>query len=304
MRTALHGVLKDPGFEVTTSARESQRAASSMLEALGDGEDLTARTAVQGVVSTLATCVRGKRVDMWGVFHRTRTSTEFIAAWEQLMTITIEKIASPIFYQYITDALFKELVKRRYPLPARPDEERSPLPALDYQEQNAVRYAAGYVVKNLRQRLERGSHPLKEDLVLCLEDMCVDDGEESSSAEWTKNINRGGLKMVNGTTFRFFQALENRLRESLRVTSAQSISEGIKSTLMEAIASDEDVLFFWTILSAEWEEEEEQALLSLVIELWITICGFSFARSFLEMYKQANKKSVQKSKGLRKKLST
>ena len=69
MRTALHGVLKDPGFKVTTSAREAQHAASSMLEALGGGEDGTARTAVQGIVSTLATCVRGKHEAMWGLFH-------------------------------------------------------------------------------------------------------------------------------------------------------------------------------------------------------------------------------------------
>ena len=92
MRTALHGVLKDPGFKVTTSAREAQHAASSMLEALGGGEDGTARTAVQGIVSTLATCVRGKREAMWGLFHRlTRTSTQFIAGWERLMSITLEK---------------------------------------------------------------------------------------------------------------------------------------------------------------------------------------------------------------------
>ena len=64
MRTALHGVLKDPGFKVTTSAREAQHAASSMLEALGGGEDGTARTAVQEIVSTLATCIRGKREAM------------------------------------------------------------------------------------------------------------------------------------------------------------------------------------------------------------------------------------------------
>ena len=304
MRTALHGVLKDPGFKVTTSAREAQHAASSMLEALGGGEDGTARTAVQGIVSTLATCVRGKREAMWGLFHRTRTSTQFIAGWERLMNITLEKPATPIFYQYVTDGLFKQLIKWRYPLPERPDDQLPPLAALDFEEQNAVRYAAGYVVRNLCQHLERGSHLLKEELIVCLEDMCVDgDEEESSSAEWTKRINRGGLKIVNGSTYRFFRALETRLREFLRVTSAQSISEGIKFTLMETIACDEDVLFFWSILSAEWEEKEEQALLSMVIELWITIRGFSFARSFLEMYKQANKKSVQKSKGLRKKLS-
>ena len=87
--------------------------------------------------------------------------------------------------------------------------------------------------------------------------------------------------MVNSSTFHFFTALENRVREFLRVTSAQSISEGNKSSLMEVIARNEDVLFFWSILSAEWEEEEEQTLLSMVIELWITICGFSLARLFL-----------------------
>ena len=162
MRTALHGVLKDPGFEVTTSAREAQHAASSMLEALGGGEDLIVRTAVQGIVSTLVTCVCGKREDIWGVLHRTRTSTQFIAAWEILMTITIAKIVSPIFYQYITDTLFGELVKRCYPLPARADVEHAPSPALDYQEQNAVRYATEYVVKHVWQHLERGSHPLKK----------------------------------------------------------------------------------------------------------------------------------------------
>ena len=56
--------------------------------------------------------------------------------------------------------------------------------------------------------------------------------------------------------------------------------------------------FFWSIVSGEWEEEE-RTLFTMIIEMWITIRGFSFAKSFLEMYKQANKTSVQKSKGLK-----
>ena len=274
-----------------------------MLESLGGAENLLVQKTVQEVVSALANCVGGKRDKMWGLLHSTRTSAKFIAAWEQLMSLTLGKLASPIFYQYITDLLFRDLVKRQYPLPARSEEPQS-LPPLDYQEHNALRYAAGYVMRNLRQRLERGSHPLKEELVLCLEEMCeVDDKEDDCSADWTKQINRGGLKLVNGNTYQLFVAIETRLRQFLRVTSAESISDGIKSVLMETISGDEDVLFFWTILTAEWEGEEEKVLLSMVIELWITIRGFSFARSFLEMYKQLNKKTVQKSKGLRKKLA-
>ena len=78
------------------------------------------------------------------------------------------------------------------PTARRPDGELPPSTALDFEEQSTVRYTAGYVVRNLRQHLERGSCLLREELIVCLEDACVDDDEEEcSSAEWTKRINRG-----------------------------------------------------------------------------------------------------------------
>ena len=79
-------------------------------------------------------------------------------------------------------------------------------------------------------------------------------------------------------------------------------SAGSKAALVESIATDEDVLFYWSITSAKWEEKEEQILLRMIIDLWVTVRGFSFAKSMLEMYKQAQKKSVLKSKGVRKQL--
>ena len=71
---------------------------------------------------------------------------------------------------------------------------------------------------------------------------------------------------------------------------------------MESITTDKDVLFYWSIISAEWEEKEEHILLRMLIGLWVTVGGFSFAKSMLERYKQAQKKTVQKSKGVRKQL--
>ena len=47
------------------------------------------------------------------------------------MILTLHKVASPIFYQYITDDIFKQLVKQKYPLPATSMEAHS-LPPLDY----------------------------------------------------------------------------------------------------------------------------------------------------------------------------
>ena len=43
-------------------------------------------------------------------------------------------------------------------------------------------------------------------------------------------------------------------------------------------------------------------LLRMIIEQWVTVRSFSFTSAFVEKYKQVNKKSVQKSKGIRKNL--
>ena len=43
-------------------------------------------------------------------------------------------------------------------------------------------------------------------------------------------------------------------------TSAPTLSTGSKAALVESTATDEDVLFYWSIISAEWDEKEEQIL--------------------------------------------
>ena len=49
-----------------------------------------------------------------------------------------------------------------------------------------------------------------------------------------------------------------------------------------------------------WGDVESNDLLKLIVEHWITLRGFSAASAFNELYQQENKKSVQKSKALRK----
>ena len=44
----------------------------------------------------------------------------------------------------------------------------------------------------------------------------------------------------------------------------------------------------------------DEALLTLVVDMWVTIRGFSHASAWVEKYKVEQKKSTQKSKGLRK----
>ena len=158
----------------------------------------------------------------------------------------------------------------------------------------------------MKEQLKRGSHPLKEELITCLVDMCEPAEEDiGSSADWTKKKNRGGLKIINKKTFDVFLAIERRVREFFRVSTAQNLTTETKKIMMESVTSDEDVRSYWDMLATtiEWDKAEGKALFPMLVELWITIRGYSFARSFMEIYKRENKKSIEKSKGLRKKIT-
>ena len=67
---------------------------------------------------------------------------------------------------------------------------------------------------------------------------------------------------------------------------------------------DEEVKMNWSIVALDINVEIGKELLKMIVEEWIKIRGFSFAGAWLELYKQRSKKSLQRSKGLRKVLIT
>ena len=176
------------------------------------------------------------------------------------------------------------------------------MPTSKLATRNALRYAAGYVPRALRKKLERSSHQYKEMI------LCSMDKEESEtpttddSTEWVEAVDRGGLYHVNQATYFLFLAMEE-VRRHLRCHSAHK-GEGIKEKLTHSIMMNEEILFHWEMVCANWEEEESRALFAMVVNLWVTMRGFAFASSWMELYKQTSKKSTQKSKGLRRKLQS
>ena len=129
----------------------------------------------------------------------------------------------------------------------------------------------------------------------------AEDSHSSISAESTECVNavdRGGLCHVSDNTFLFFCSIEEALRAFLTVLKVKELSHGMKSTIVKSVIDNEDVAFHWSIVAVEADEEEE-ILLEKIIELWVAIRGFSFARSWMEMFKQSTKKGTQRSKALR-----
>ena len=121
------------------------------------------------------------------------------------------------------------------------------------------------------------------------------------SESWVDLLDRGGLVHIGDTTFMLFVSMEKELRSFFN--GGVDGSTGVKEIAIENIAKNEDVLYHWSVLSANWKEEEaNQVLLKMIINHWVIVRGFSFASAFMEAYKQKQRKTVQKSKGLRKTL--
>ena len=79
-----------------------------------------------------------------------------------------------------------------------------------------------------------------------------DSGEEHGTDEkWTDLIDRGGLWHIKETTYQFFCTIEYVVREVLKTLVKPSSST--KLEMVQKVTSDEDVQFFWLIVTADFE---------------------------------------------------
>ena len=241
---------------------------------------------------------RVKRERMWEAYHKLRTSNVFKTKWVGFLEISTAIGPCPIFYQYVTDQVFKGMILQHFQVSAETGNGADET-GLTYEEINALRYSAGHLPRALCKKLGHGSHPLKEELVLCLHEITEEDvdKERSASDDWISLVDRGRLKHVNSAVFMVFAAMEICVRKRI-CNTRQPMFDHLK----EEILTDEDILFHWAIVSANWDEEAATTLLPMIAKLWVTIRGFSYASAWMENYKHINKKSVQKTKGVRKHL--
>ena len=129
-----------------------------------------------------------------------------------------------------------------------------------------------------------------------------DEGGHSASFEgfihWIADLDRGGLKILNEHAFDFFKALEIIVFHYI-TTEANTTPQAI----MEKVASDDDLLFLWTMLAVDSDDEDDSVrLLKDIIKLWIKLRGHSLASAITEDYKKTKQVNLQKSKALRRQL--
>ena len=129
-------------------------------------------------------------------------------------------------------------------------------------------------------------------------------GEDSTLLEYTTNwistVNRGGLFEVNDMTFLLFREIEDNVRDKLKCRLQSSSSSNCQNEeIISSAIGDENIQFYWALLSTD-DEQDSMSLLRELIELWLTIRGHSIAGQWLEIYKNSQSKTTKKSKSLHK----
>ena len=242
---------------------------------------------------------------MWGAYHRLRTADTFVSDWRTFLVESIRLKAFPAFYQFVTHHIFKELIKVEYAVNAEAGcHQESPSRPLTHEEQNALRYVAGYVIRKLRERLEVVSHPKKNDMILLLMECAGDELDEDCGTEmWMNMIDRGGLWHINDQTYSIFVIMEEEVRRFFALGSGSN-KQVKPDVIRNNILQSNDLQFEWCLIASEADEETATMVLQKIVDLYVTIRGFAFAKSCLEQYKQAQKKTVRRKRALRSELCT
>jgi len=81
----------------------------------------------------------------------------------------------PTLYQHLTDIIFKRQLHNYLKVLYAEQTDKAHIMET---EGNIIRYIAGYICRQLRTKIERTNHKLKEELVLCLMDMTKDRNTE------------------------------------------------------------------------------------------------------------------------------
>jgi len=227
------------------------------------------------------------------------TSFQFQSLFKTHGRSTNALLKEPMLYQHVTDELFdliiKEDVTSNFNLQGNFMQETD-VP-LSFEEENTVRYIGGYLIRTVRETSNDGVKAILSDLTA--DSSTVTDDDSDHGQAWINAIDRGGLVKVTTEAYRCFYAIESCIRRHLSVNKATEMDNTFRSKLSNAILSDDDVLFYWCLAGQPEGDEFAELCLRLLVEKYITVREFAFAKGVMELHKQEQKKSIGKSKSFR-----
>ena len=155
-----------------------------------------------------------------------------------------------------------------------PTAQEEPVHEFSAVEENAIYYAAGFVVRKLMQKYMQYANDKAMALVGLLLNMVGEDTghtiHDTSTTyldyvkTWTKSTDRGGLRHVTDDTYRCFLAIESIVYNILK-------RGGLKDEVLVKVVANENVRFLWEIAAGGLNDKYSSELLQEVVNLWFTV---------------------------------
>ena len=237
-------------------------------------------------------------------------SDEYIHLWTTV-TAAASTTPSRLLYYYVTTTLYKTLLFTHKPVNHTSDTCTSDFTYLTPDEQGALKYVAGYLIRNSVKKAMKQNQRNKETIVYSL--YCfLEDPEETQDQqelpqtilEWCRIVDRGGLFHCTNEFTHFLTSVETVTKSTMKRGNEKLFNIAL---LKQTLLQDHAVSSWWSTLRTQGDINDDKIsadLLNSLLTDYINLRGFAFAARWMEMYKTENKKVIDKTKGLRTKLQT
>ena len=99
------------------------------------------------------------------------------------------------------------------------------------------------------------------------------DHDQSTAEEWVNAIDRGGLCHISEQAYMFFVVMEEKIQCNLKNILYDKITNEFKAKLKGNIKSNTNVKCNLSDIIQNEEDDDADAVLDMIIDLWITIRG-------------------------------
>ncbi len=178
-KKAVGSVLDDKGFEIATQKAERAVLTAERLLKWVECNKVEGAAFASTLVTSIRMCCSHSRAvlchtlkeKMWEKYYKLCSSEDFRTSWTQFIQSSIGFLGNPIYYQFVTKAILEEIIKIQFPVIHSYSPNATEQVSLDFQERNALRYVGGYLLRSLKTKISKSANPLKESILLCLEDL-------------------------------------------------------------------------------------------------------------------------------------
>ena len=255
------------------------------------------------------------QASIWSAFHLVRCSKPVTQAWSNFthhfppQYLGEKNLALQVMLDRILKKIIRNEAEARHHMHARTRSEF--LKPLTATESNAIRYMAGYVAVKLLKKAKKNtknpdSRKKRHLFINVLEKMKAEQQPglpctlSDYSSQWSELIDRGRLYHVNEDVYNLIESIEMIVRQELQTTN-YAAEENLYSLISELVLSDQAILRCWEGIADSIPIKYEQysiELLKDIAHLWVTIRGFSFAKTWtmqfeVNKYKKGTRKTLK-----------